>query len=137
MRPKVSIGLPVYNGENYLRNALESILDQTFRDFEVIISDNASTDRTGEICREYAAKDPRIRYCRNDRNLGAAGNFNRAFELSSGEYFKWAAHDDVIERDFLSSCVSVLDEDPSVVACFAMTSKTFAPWNGGFPDKSA
>ena len=122
IRPKVSIGLPVFNGENYLRDALGSILEQTFRDFEVIISDNASTDTTGEICREYAAKDPRIRYYRNSRNLGAARNFNLAFELSSGEYFKWAAHDDVIGRDFLSRCVSVLDEDPSVVACFAMTS---------------
>ena len=122
IRPKVSIGLPVFNGENYLRDALGSILEQTFRDFEVIISDNASTDTTGDICREYAAKDPRRRYYRNSKNLGAARNFNLVFELSSGKYFKWAAHDDVLGKEFLSRCVSVLDEDPSVVACFAMTS---------------
>jgi glycosyltransferase involved in cell wall biosynthesis len=122
MRPKVSIGLPVHNGENYLREALDSILSQTFRNFEVVISDNASKDSTEAICRDYAAKDHRIRYFRNNRNLGAARNFNLAFELSSGEYFKWAAHDDLIDREFLSRCVSVLDEDPSIVACFAMTS---------------
>ena len=121
MSPKVSIGLPVYNGANYLREALDSILSQTFRDFEVVISDNASTDATWEICMEYAAKDPRIRFSRNDRNLGAARNFNRAFELSSGEYFKWAAHDDVLHPDFLLRCVRVLDELPSAVVCFTET----------------
>ncbi len=115
--PRVSIGLPVFNGENYIEEALDSILAQTYADFELIISDNASTDRTPEICRAYAAKDPRIRYYRNAENLGGAPNYNRAFELSSGEYFKWAAHDDVLAPDFLLQCVQLLDEHPEVVLC--------------------
>lgn len=115
----VSIGLPVYNGEKYLREALESILAQTFGDFELIISDNASTDRTREICRAYASRDSRIRYYRSETNTGAAFNFNRVFELSTGEYFKWASHDDICDADFLLKCVEVLDRDPSVVLCFS------------------
>jgi len=115
--PRVSIGLPVFNGENYLEEALDSILAQTYSDFELIISDNASTDQTPEICRAYAARDPRIHCYRNAQNLGAAKNFNRVFELSSGEYFKWAAHDDLIAPDFLLKCVQVLDQDPTVVLC--------------------
>ena len=83
-RPKVSIGLPVYNGERYLAAALDGILRQTFEDFEIVISDNASTDRTREICSEYCKKDGRIRYSRNDTNIGSARNFNRVFELSRG-----------------------------------------------------
>ncbi len=121
--PRVSIGLPVYNGENYLREALDSILAQTFEDFELIISDNASTDRTEEICKEYAAKDRRIRYYRNEQNLGAAPNYNRVFELSRGEYFKWAAHDDVCAPEYLKRCVEVLDQDSSVVLCYTQTGK--------------
>jgi glycosyltransferase involved in cell wall biosynthesis len=120
-KPRVSIGLPVFNGENYIVEALDSILAQTYTDFELIISDNASTDRTEEICRAYAAKDERIRYFRNETNLGATANFNRVFELSSGEYFKWAAHDDIIAPDFLLKCVEVLDQDPSVVLCYTKT----------------
>lgn len=117
-KPRVSIGLPVYNGENYLREAIESVLAQTFKDFELIISDNASTDRTENICREYAAKDPRVRYYRNEKNLGSAKNFNLAFKLSSGEYFKWLAHDDTLEPQFLERCVELLDRDQSILlAC--------------------
>ncbi|HEY9826102.1 MAG TPA: glycosyltransferase family 2 protein [Stenomitos sp.] len=119
MKPRVSIGLPVYNGENYLAEALTSILNQTFLDFEVVISDNASTDRTAEICREFAAKDNRIRYYRNSENLGAGPNQNRVFELSKGEYFKWWAHDDLCDPEFLFKCVDVLDRDSSVVLCFS------------------
>jgi glycosyltransferase involved in cell wall biosynthesis len=120
-KSRVSIGLPVFNGENYIREALDSILAQTYPDFELIISDNASTDRTEEICRAYAAKDERVRYFRNDRNLGAARNYNRVFELSSGEYFKWAAHDDVCAPEFLERCVEVLDREPGVSVCYPMT----------------
>lgn len=119
--PRVSIGMPVFNGEKYLKEALDSILAQTYQDFELIISDNASTDRTQQICREYAAKDSRIHYYRNEKNLGAPRNHNRVFELSSGEYFKWAAHDDVHASEFLRKCVSVLDKDPSVVLCHSKT----------------
>lgn len=119
--PRVSIGLPVYNGERYLREAIESILSQTFSDFELIISDNASTDATSQICQEYASRDPRIRYSRNVVNVGAAANYNRAFALSQGEYFKWAAHDDVCAPEFLARCVAVLDQNPSVVICYPRT----------------
>jgi glycosyltransferase involved in cell wall biosynthesis len=120
-RPRVSVGVPVFNGEGYLAQALDSILAQTYSDFELIISDNASTDRTEEICRAYAARDRRIRYFRKEANRGAAGNFNRVFELSLGEYFKWAAHDDVCAPEFLERCVEVLDQDPSVVLCYPRT----------------
>ncbi len=119
--PRVSIGLPVYNGENYLREALDSILSQSFKDFELIISNNASTDGTADICKAYAAKDRRIRYFRNQTNLGAAKNFNRVFELSTGEYFKWAAHDDILTPDFLLKCVQRLDHDPAVILCYSKT----------------
>ena len=117
--PRVSIGVPVYNGENYLTETLDSILAQTFTDFELIISDNASTDRTEAICRKYAAQDHRIRYLRSASNLGAARNYNRVFELARGEYFKWNGHDDPLAPLFLQRCVEVLDQDPGVVLCFA------------------
>jgi glycosyltransferase involved in cell wall biosynthesis len=116
--PRVSMGMPVYNGEKYIEEAIESILAQTYIDFELIISDNASTDRTQEICQGYADHDERIRYYRNPTNLGAAPNYNRTFQLSSGEYFKWAEDDDLIATDFLVKCVEVLDQDPNIVLCF-------------------
>jgi len=116
--PRVSLGLPVFNGERFLAEALDSILTQTYPDWELIISDNASTDRTAEICRAYAARDPRIRYYRNESNLGAGWNFNRTFSLSSGEYFKWVAHDDALEPAFLEKCVELLDCERAVVLCF-------------------
>ena len=117
--PRVSIGLPVYNGENYLEEALEAILAQTFRSLELVISDNASTDRTEEICRAHAAKDSRIRYYRHLKNLGPAWNHNRVFELSTGEYFRWAAHDDLFAPSLIEQSVEVLDSDSSVVLCHA------------------
>jgi len=115
---RVTIGLPVYNGAKYLEAALDSILAQTFTDFELIISDNASTDNTEEICKKYSAMDERIRYHRNDKNLGAAPNFNQVFFLSSSEYFKWSAYDDILEPEYLSKCIEVLDHKPEVVLCF-------------------
>jgi glycosyltransferase involved in cell wall biosynthesis len=115
---ELSIGLPVFNGDNFLEEALDSILKQDFNDFELIISDNASTDRTESICRAYAEKDGRIRYFRNQQNIGAAGNWNRVFELSSGKYFKWIAHDDLHELDFVSRCIEVLKREPVVVLAF-------------------
>lgn len=115
--PKVSIGLPVYNGENFLKKALSSILDQTFADFELIISDNASKDGTNEICEYFKNKDSRIKYYRNEENMGAAWNFNKVFQVAKGKYFKWAAHDDLLAPDFLVRCVDVLDRDSSVVLC--------------------
>ena len=118
-KPRVSIGLPVYDGENFIAEALDSILAQTYENFELIVSDNGSTDGTEQVCRAYAAEDPRIQYHRNRWNLGAARNYNRVFELSRGEYFKWAAHDDVLAPTMVEKCVAVLDSNPSVVLCFS------------------
>jgi glycosyltransferase involved in cell wall biosynthesis len=117
-QPRLSIGLPVYNGERFLRFALDSILGQTYRDFELIISDNASNDGTMLICQDYAARDSRIRYYRNLENIGAAENFNRVFTLARGLYFKWAAADDLISPTFLEKCISILDQDPSVILSY-------------------
>jgi glycosyltransferase involved in cell wall biosynthesis len=120
-KPHVSIGIPVYNGENFLEDALTSILGQTYKDIEVVISDNASTDRTEGICRKFVECDPRVRYVRNEQNLGPARNYNNTFHLSRGELFKWAAHDDTYAPDYLEKCVAVLDNDPGVVLCFCQT----------------
>lgn len=119
--PRVSIGLPVYNGERYLAAALDCFLAQTFTDFELIVADNASTDRVGEIAQDYAARDARIRYHRNERNIGLSGNFNRVFELARGPYFKWAPADDVCLPTYLERCVAALDADPSVVLAYPAT----------------
>jgi glycosyltransferase involved in cell wall biosynthesis len=119
--PRVSVGMPVFNGEKYMAQALDSILAQTFQDFEIVISDNASTDHTEQICRSYVIRDPRIRYYRNEINCGAARNHNRVFALARGEYFKWQSHDDYCAPEFLAACVAVLDRDPEVVLCFPRT----------------
>jgi glycosyltransferase involved in cell wall biosynthesis len=119
--PKVSIGLPVYNGAQYLRPAIDSILSQTYTDFELIISDNASTDETPQICREYVSKDSRVHYYRNEENKGASANHNRVYRLSSGKYFKWASHDDILGSKFLEKCVEIMDSNESVVLCHSMT----------------
>jgi glycosyltransferase involved in cell wall biosynthesis len=113
--PRVSLGLPVYNGEEFLSEAIESILCQTFGDFELVITDNASTDSTPEICRRYQSADGRIRVYRNETNLGASRNFNLAFQLSRAKLFRWAAADDLLEPTCLERCVEVLDADPSVI----------------------
>jgi glycosyltransferase involved in cell wall biosynthesis len=115
----VSIGLPVYNGERYLESALESMLSQTYTDLELIISDNASDDRTRDICLDYARKDTRIRYGRNERNLGAAANYNRVVARSRGQYFKWVAHDDVYSSHFLAQCLEALESNPRAVLCYS------------------
>ena len=117
--PRLSVGLPVYNGENFLVETLDSLLSQTFTDFEIVISDNGSTDNTAEICRRYAAQDSRIRYFCQSENIGAAANYNFVFEASEGEFFKWAAHDDLCAPTFLERCVEVLDEREDVVLVFA------------------
>lgn len=119
--PKVSIGLLVYNGQRYLRRALDSHLAQTFQDFELVITDNASTDDTELICKEYAESDGRIYYHRNPQNMGAMWNHNRCYELARGLYFKWSAHDDLMEPTFLERCVAVLDADPRVVLCHTLS----------------
>ncbi len=115
------MGLPVYNGARYLRESIDSILAQTYPDFELIISDNASTDETEAICREYAKVDGRVRYYRNPENIGGFANHNRVVGLARGEFFMWAAHDDVRAPDYLRSCVEVLERRPEVVLCYSAT----------------
>lgn len=113
--PTISIALPVYNGERYLGAAIESALAQTRGDFELVICDNASNDASDSIARRYAARDPRIRCFRNDKNIGAARNFCRAFELCGGRYFRWLAADDLMASAALERCAAVLDTQPDVV----------------------
>ncbi|MFZ1397405.1 MAG: glycosyltransferase family 2 protein [Candidatus Promineifilaceae bacterium] len=122
-QPLVSIGLAVYNGEQYLEEALNSLLGQTFTDFEIIISDNASTDHTAEICLRYAEQDARIRYHRNATNIGGANNENQTFRMSCGKYFRWAADDDICAPTLIEECVKVLEENPDIVLCFPKTIK--------------
>lgn len=110
--PRITVGMPVYNGERFLEEALRSVMSQDFDAFEVVISDNASTDRTAQICRDHAASDRRIRYYRNDVNVGSAPNYRRVFELARGTHFKWFAHDDICLPGLLSRTHSVLDEAP-------------------------
>jgi glycosyltransferase involved in cell wall biosynthesis len=114
-RPLLTIGVPVFNAERHLRGALDSIQAQTFQEFEVVISDNASTDGTEEIARSYVRLDPRFRYRRNRSNLGAARNYNLLFQESSTRYFKWMPHDDVMAPTYLSRCADALDRRPSAV----------------------
>lgn len=118
-QPAVSIGLIAYNEGRFIRQTIESLLAQDLRDFELVISDNASTDRTGEICREFAAKDPRVIYDRSPVNTGAVGNFNRVVERCSGEFMMFACGHDLWDPRFLSRCVDILKSDPAVVLCIS------------------
>lgn len=114
----VTIGLPVFNGQRFLRPCLDSLLAQSFDDFELIISDNASTDGTPEIIAEYAARDPRIRFERSLKNEGAAWNHGRVLGLARGPYFKWLGADDICHPDFLQRCIAALEETPEAVLAF-------------------
>lgn len=119
--PRLSIGLPVYNGEQYLAESIDALLGQSYSDFELVISDNASTDDTADICHRYQREDSRIRYIRQDSNLGCAGNHNFVFGQARGELFSWASSDDLYARDLLQRCVEALDERPEVVLASAWT----------------
>jgi glycosyltransferase involved in cell wall biosynthesis len=110
--PRISVGLPVYNGENFLGAAIQSVLDQDYPDLELVIADNASDDRTRTICEEFVRIDPRVRYYRRQENAGAARNYNDLFHLARGEFFKWAAHDDIVGRDFLRRAVEAFESGP-------------------------
>lgn len=112
--PKVSIGMPVFNGEKFIRKALDSLLTQTLTDFELIISDNASTDRTANICKEYAAKDKRITYTRQPENMGMLWNFSFVLNEAKAKYFMWAACDDIWDKGYIGQCVNYLDNKPDV-----------------------
>jgi glycosyltransferase involved in cell wall biosynthesis len=115
--PLVSVGLPVYNAARYLKEALDSLLSQDYRNLELIVSDNASNDATQEICNGYVRRDSRVNYQRNARNMGAVWNFNRVLELARGEYFMWAAHDDLREPTYISACLTALRARPEAVLC--------------------
>lgn len=116
-KPLVSIGVPVHNEEAFLEETLQSILAQDYDSLEIIISDNASTDTTPEIAQRYARLDPRVRYYRNERNVGMVRNFNRVFELSSGEFFMWGGGHDLWSRNFVSGSVEEFQRSPDVVVC--------------------
>jgi glycosyltransferase involved in cell wall biosynthesis len=113
--PAVSIGLPVYNGEQFIRAALDSVLNQTFSDFELIIADNASNDSTREICREYMEGDSRIKYIRHGKNYGGDWNFRFVSQQATGRFFTWLAHDDTLEPQFLERTVQYMLQNPRMV----------------------
>jgi glycosyltransferase involved in cell wall biosynthesis len=119
--PRLTIGLPVYNGENFLAESIDALLGQKYEDFELILSDNASTDSTAEICERYVKADSRVRYFRQPRNIGCAPNHNFLVEQARGELFKWASSDDLYARDLLERCVAALDDDPDIVLAHSWT----------------
>ncbi len=118
-QPYVTVGMPVFNGEDFIAEAIESILSQTYTNLELVISDNASTDNTEAICRQYAAKDDRVRYSRSDQNRGASWNYNQVVALAKGTYFRWAAADDACQPTLIEKSVKALDENPEVVLAFS------------------
>lgn len=117
--PRLTIGLPVFNGGEYIGAAVESVLEQTFENFELIVSDNHSTDRTLEIVRQVAAGDPRVRIESHPTNIGAHKNYNSILPLTTAEYFKWMAHDDLLEPTYVERCIEALDEHPEAVLAFS------------------
>jgi glycosyltransferase involved in cell wall biosynthesis len=120
-RARVSIGVPVFNGARYLGACLDSLLDQTYPELEVLISDNASTDETPDICRAYCQRDERVRYHRQPRNRGVAANYRFLVEHAGGEFFKWAAYDDLCAPQFVERCVAALEHSPTDVLAFPDT----------------
>lgn len=119
-KPLVNIGMPIYNEEEYLEDALQSLLAQDYENFEIIISDNASTDATPAICEKWQKKDSRIHYYRNESNIGGSKNFNRAFELTKGEYFMWAAGHDLWQPNFISACIETMLTDARISLCYPL-----------------
>lgn len=124
--PTISVGMPVYNAQRYLRRSIGAVLAQTFGDFELIVSDNGSTDDSAAICEEFARRDPRVRLIRQPRNLGAAGNFLAVFDAARAPFFVWAAADDMRSPDFLEVNLDVLRRRPDVVASISPTRFDFA-----------
>jgi glycosyltransferase involved in cell wall biosynthesis len=121
------MGVPVFNGEAGLARCLDSLLNQDYPNLEIVISDNGSTDGTAAIAERYRLADSRIRYFRTEQNFGAPWNFNRVFELSSGKYFAWAAHDDQRERTFVSACAARLEVAPAAVLCAGHAAVSIEP----------
>jgi glycosyltransferase involved in cell wall biosynthesis len=120
-KPLVSVGIPVFNGEKNLARALDSILNQSYSNLEIIVSDNASNDGTRGICEEYVRRDSRIRYIRQNKNIGAPRNWNAVVHEASGVYFKWASANDYCAPTMIEKCVEVLNGDPGVVLCYGRT----------------
>ena len=119
--PLVSVAMPVYNGEPYIADAIRCVLNQTYNHLELVISDNASTDNTEQICREFAEKDDRVVYVRNSSNIGAAKNYNQAFRRTSGPYFRWHNADDLCSSRLHELCLAVLMDNPDTVLCYGKT----------------
>ena len=119
--PRLTLGLPVYNGEHFLAQSLEALLAQTYSDFELIISDNASTDRTAEIARHYQSIDPRVRYVHHPNNRGSTFNHNFVMQQARGEFFKWVSDDDLYAPDLLQRCIEALDSRPEISLAHAWT----------------
>jgi glycosyltransferase involved in cell wall biosynthesis len=120
-QPLVSIGVPVYNGEKTIERALDALIEQDYSNLEIIISDNASTDTTEEICKKYTERDSRVSYNRAKKNFGSGWNFNKVLELSTGDYFMWAADDDERDLSFVSACIEKLMQCPNAAVCHAYT----------------
>lgn len=132
-KPQVSIGMPLYNAASYVASALDTILAQTYEDFELVIADNCSTDGTQDICREYVHRDTRVRLIARNKNYGAIDNFNFVFLHSRGSYFKWAAFDDVLEPTFLEKCVHVLESSQDVGWCYTRSDIIDSEGNSWLP----
>ena len=119
--PRVTIGLPVFNGENFLTSALRSLAGQDYPNLHIVIGDNGSTDATPQICKEFAASNANVTYLRSPENRGAAWNYNRLLDHAEGDYFKWQAHDDMCAPTLVSQCVDALERDPAVVVAYPQT----------------
>jgi glycosyltransferase involved in cell wall biosynthesis len=132
--PKVSIGLPIYNGEKFIKKRIENLLEQTFSDFELIISDNASTDSTFRICKEFEGKDLRIRCIKQEKNMGGVWNFNFVLKESKGEYFTWAAVDDLLKPTFLEKNIQILESKKNIV-CSVSKIKMFGEFTENLKTK--
>lgn len=114
-KPKLSIGMPIYNAEKFLRNRLDSLLSQTFTDFDLIISDDESIDSTSEICKEYISKDKRVQYIRQEKNIGMSANFHFVLHKANSEYFFWAAQDDITLSGFIEKNIDALDNNNNLI----------------------
>jgi glycosyltransferase involved in cell wall biosynthesis len=129
VQPFVSFGIPVRNGEGHIEKLIDSILQQTFQDFEIVIADNLSTDKTPQILRSYALQDHRFNCVFNEENIGQIENFNRVFKLSRGKYFRWIGVDDWLEPSYTEECVNLMENDPNVIG---VTTYTVMHQKGGF-----
>jgi len=124
IKPQISIGLPVYNAELFIHKKIKSLLEQTFTDFELIISDNGSTDSTSLICEEYAKKDKRIKYIKQEKNMGAVWNYNLVLKEAKCDYFLWVAADDILSPKFIEKNINILETKDNVI-CSVSRMKMF------------